>query len=133
MKSRRLDVFVFTSESRYWFLTFATRLILQWSHLHKNCQNDPRVQLFVAYVTRTKIYLAGSEKQTRLFEYFVQNLILADLQTLYYMIQEKTYFPSVGIKPRPLAQVSETILTELTHHLLRVWKFKILIVMLFWF
>ena len=35
--------------------------------------------------------------------------------------------PSVGIEPRPLTQVSETIPTELTHHLLANLGFLILI------
>ena len=52
------------------------------------------------------------------------NLVLND--------RRKKKFPSVRFEPLALAQVSETILTELTHHLLRDWKFKILIVMLYW-
>ena len=39
----------------------------------------------------------------------------------------KILVATVGIEPRPLAQESETILTELADHLLRVWKFWILI------
>ena len=39
---------------------------------------------------------------------------------------EKKLVATVGIEPRPLAQESETILIELAHHLLRVWRFKIL-------
>ena len=39
----------------------------------------------------------------------------------------KKVIATVVIEPRPLAQESETIQTELTHHFLSVWKFKILI------
>ena len=48
-----------------------------------------------------------------IFEFFMLNLIRADVPTLFKMIVEKTKI-GVGIEPRPLAQDSESILTELT-------------------
>ena len=49
-----------------------------------------------------------------------------------HMVTDSRVFRPVRFEPLALAQMSETILTKLTHHLLRGWKFKILIVMLYW-
>ena len=53
-----------------------------------------------------------------LLEFFFLDLILANLPTLCKMIAEKNLVATVGIEPRPLAQESDTILTELTWQVL---------------